>query len=88
MLASGGMDDLIFLWDARTGKQVGAPLKGHKKWITSISWEPYHMYDAATLVFSMLMIFFFIVTHHARDLYLHLRMELPEFGTYRRNDVK
>jgi ribosome assembly protein 4 len=39
-LASGGMDNNILLWDAFTGKQIGLPLKGHKKFITSISWEP------------------------------------------------
>ena len=44
IVASGGMDNLIFLWDARTGKALCPPLKGHKKWITSISWEPYHLY--------------------------------------------
>jgi ribosome assembly protein 4 len=39
-LASGGMDNNILIWDANTGEQVGKPLKGHKKFITSISWEP------------------------------------------------
>lgn len=39
-LASGGMDNNILLWDAQSGKQIGLPLKGHKKFITSISWEP------------------------------------------------
>ena len=39
-LASGGMDNNILLWDAETGKQVGKPLKGHKNFITSITWEP------------------------------------------------
>jgi len=39
-LASGGMDNNILIWDANTGEQVGRPLKGHKKFITCISWEP------------------------------------------------
>jgi len=39
-LASGGMDNNILIWDAVTGEQLGKPLKGHKKFITSISWEP------------------------------------------------
>lgn len=39
-LASGGMDNNILIWDAKTGEQLGKPLKGHKKFITSISWEP------------------------------------------------
>jgi ribosome assembly protein 4 len=39
-LASGGMDNNLLLWDVETGKQIGLPLKGHKKFITSIAWEP------------------------------------------------
>lgn len=39
-VASGGMDHSIFLWNAETGEQLGKPLKGHKNFITSISWEP------------------------------------------------
>jgi ribosome assembly protein 4 len=39
-LASGGMDNNILIWDANTGEQIGLPLKGHKKFITSIAWEP------------------------------------------------
>jgi ribosome assembly protein 4 len=40
MLASGGMDNNVLLWDAQNGEKVGTPLKGHKKFITSIAWEP------------------------------------------------
>ena len=40
ILASGGMDNNILLWDPETGKQIGNPLKGHKKFVTSITWEP------------------------------------------------
>jgi len=39
-LASAGMDTVILIWDAETGKRLGSPLKGHKKFITSLSWEP------------------------------------------------
>lgn len=28
------------IWDANTGQQIGRPLKGHKNYITSLSWEP------------------------------------------------
>lgn len=39
-LASAGMDNNILIWDAETGKQIGKPLKGHKKFVTSLAWEP------------------------------------------------
>ena len=39
-LASGGMDNNILLWNVETGEQMGKPLKGHKNFVTSISWEP------------------------------------------------
>ena len=39
-IASGGMDHSIFQWTAETGEQLGRPLKGHKNFITCISWEP------------------------------------------------
>ena len=40
VVASGGMDKVIFLWDAESGKQIGKPLKGHTKFVTSIAWQP------------------------------------------------
>ena len=40
-LSSGGMDGSIWLWDTKTGTAVGC-CKGHKKWITSVAWEPAH----------------------------------------------
>jgi WD40 repeat protein len=49
-VASGGMDNDVYLWDPRTGGTVGKPLKGHKKWVTCISWEPYHLYVIAVAV--------------------------------------
>ena len=39
-IASGGMDHNIIIWNAENGEQFGSPLKGHKNFITSISWEP------------------------------------------------
>ena len=39
-IASGGMDHNILLWNTETGTQLGKPLKGHKNFVTSISWEP------------------------------------------------
>lgn len=46
MLASGDMNGVIFLWNTSSGKclltnQDG--IQAHSKWITSISWEPFHM---------------------------------------------
>jgi len=38
LVASGGMDKVIMLWDSETGEQFGHSLKGHKKFVTSISW--------------------------------------------------
>lgn len=37
-IASGGMDNVIFIWNAEDGKQIGNALKGHKNFVTSISW--------------------------------------------------
>ena len=34
----------IRLWDPKTGKPIGEPLKGHSKWVTSLAWEPVHLY--------------------------------------------
>jgi len=33
----------VRLWDPKTGKPIGEPLKGHSKWITSLAWEPIHL---------------------------------------------
>ncbi len=43
-VASGGMDNGIRVWCPRTGKQLGAPLMGHKRYVTAIAWEPLHKY--------------------------------------------
>lgn len=40
IVASGGMDKVIYLWDAESGEQIGHPLRGHKKFVTSIAWQP------------------------------------------------
>ena len=42
-VVSGGMDNELYMWDPKTGTTVGKPFKGHRKWITCISWEPYHL---------------------------------------------
>lgn len=43
MIATGSMDNTIRLWDSKHGKPIGDALKGHLKWITSLSWEPFHL---------------------------------------------
>ena len=34
----------VRIWDPKTGKPIGEALKGHSKWITSLAWEPTHLY--------------------------------------------
>ncbi|XP_026464408.1 LOW QUALITY PROTEIN: protein Notchless-like [Ctenocephalides felis] len=41
-LASGCKAGEIKLWNPETGQQIGKTLIGHKQYITSLSWEPYH----------------------------------------------
>jgi ribosome assembly protein 4 len=45
LLASGGYDNCVCIWDPNTGKQIGGILKGHTNFITSLSWEPYHLQE-------------------------------------------
>ncbi len=33
----------IALWDAKTGKQLGKLLRGHKDFITALAWQPLHL---------------------------------------------
>ena len=40
-IASGDMNGDIWLWDPATGLPRGQ-CQGHKKWITSLAWEPAH----------------------------------------------
>ncbi|EED79719.1 predicted protein [Postia placenta Mad-698-R] len=46
-LATGGHDGHVRLWDPKTGKPMGDALKGHTKWVTSLSWEPVHLNASA-----------------------------------------
>lgn len=34
----------VRLWDPKTGKAIGDALRGHSKWITSLAWEPVHLF--------------------------------------------
>ncbi|EZA58386.1 hypothetical protein DMN91_006371 [Ooceraea biroi] len=40
--ASACKNGSIFLWDPSTGQQIGKAMAGHKMWVTSLCWEPYH----------------------------------------------
>jgi len=42
-VATGGHDGQVRLWDPKAGKALGDAMKGHTKWITSLSWEPIHL---------------------------------------------
>jgi len=48
-VATGSMDNSVRLWDPKTGKADGEGMKGHTKWITSLSWEPIHLYALRSL---------------------------------------
>ena len=43
IIASAGVDGTIRLWDPSTGEQIGKALIGHKKWVTALAWEPFHI---------------------------------------------
>lgn len=45
VIATGSMDNTIRLWDAESGKPLGDALRGHSKWITSLTWEPIHLVE-------------------------------------------
>lgn len=45
-LASSCKNGEIRIWDPETGKQLGRPMTGHKKFIHGLSWEPYHLNSA------------------------------------------
>jgi WD40 repeat protein len=40
ILASGGTDDTIRLWDVATHRQIGSPLTGHADWVRSVAFSP------------------------------------------------
>ncbi|XP_060813818.1 notchless protein homolog 1 isoform X1 [Bombus pascuorum] len=41
-LASACKNGTILLWNPKTGTQIGKAMLGHKMWVTSLCWEPYH----------------------------------------------
>jgi len=42
-LASGSVDGIFIIWDSNTHRPVTRAIKAHSKWITSISWKPFHL---------------------------------------------
>ena len=40
MLASGGDDGTVRLWDVATGRQIGDPLTGHTGAVPSVAFSP------------------------------------------------
>ncbi|GLJ05982.1 hypothetical protein SUGI_0029860 [Cryptomeria japonica] len=42
-VVSGSKDGDLRIWDPETGRALGNPLNGHKKWITGLAWEPIHL---------------------------------------------
>ncbi len=50
--ASGDKTGEIRLWDSQKGNMVGRPMKSHRKWITSLSWEPLHANGACERLIS------------------------------------
>lgn len=43
LIATGSMDNTVRLWESKAGQPHGDALRGHSKWITSLSWEPIHL---------------------------------------------
>ncbi|KAH6675362.1 WD repeat-containing protein [Plectosphaerella plurivora] len=48
MLASGSMDKTVRIWDPVKGVAQGSALGGFGKWVTSIAWQPYHLWRDGT----------------------------------------
>ena len=40
---SADRNGIIIVWDPKSGEPRGPPLKGHKKWVTSLACEPLHL---------------------------------------------
>ena len=45
-IASGSMDKDVRIWNAETGSQHCPPCKGHRAYVTCLSWEPIHLMHA------------------------------------------
>jgi ribosome assembly protein 4 len=45
-LATCSMDGTIRRWDAQTGKALGRILSGHRRWVSMVAWQPYHLWQS------------------------------------------
>lgn len=45
-LATCSMDGAVRRWDARSGKSLGRVLNGHRRWVSMVAWQPYHLWKA------------------------------------------
>jgi len=44
-LATCSMDGTVRRWDARSGKSLGRVLGGHRRWVSMVAWQPYHLWQ-------------------------------------------
>jgi WD40 repeat protein len=40
LLASGGRDGLVVLWDMASNRMIGQPLQGHESWVNGVAFSP------------------------------------------------
>jgi ribosome assembly protein 4 len=50
--ASADKSGELRIWDPKSGLPIGGPLKRHKQWINSLSWEPMHRNSACERIAS------------------------------------
>lgn len=51
-VASASENGKILVWNAEDGAQIGKPMTAHKKWITCLSWEPFHSNETCRFLVS------------------------------------
>lgn len=56
VLATGGVDSRIMLWDVATGRQIKHPLVGNTTWVTSLAYSPDGRYLASGSMDGMIVI--------------------------------
>lgn len=43
-LATGSMDGTVRIWDPLKGEPIGKAFSGHRGWVCSVAWQPYHLW--------------------------------------------